>query len=129
MSTTTEAIIAQIDGEIAAKLAEVAKLQAARKALKGGVTGSNGTTPDPAPKKARKSKERAPTGALEEAMQQALKAKPGMTNGEIRAALEKDGYKWSLSPLHVGKRLTGLLEGKKITAKPDGHLRRYYPVK
>lgn len=116
-------ILLKIDEQIAHHLAEVARLQAARKAL----SGRNGVAAPAGPKKAPA--RRAPPHALEDAVEKLLAAKPGQTNGEIRKALAKDGYEFALTPLHVGKRLSALVEEKHLRVKLDGNLRRYYPVK
>lgn len=121
-----EEILIKIDEEIAALLAEVARLQAARKALRGG-SGMMGPTLTRA--KDEPPTRRAPKGALEAAMLKTLKAHPGLTNQEIRGQLAKDGYRFALSSLHVGKRLMALVEAKKLTVKLDGALRRYHAAK
>lgn len=119
-------LIAQIDQQIAEYEAELKKLKTARAALSGGngmtaarvsTAGANG--------KAR----RAPPGHLEDEMEKVIKAHPGLTNGDVRARLTKAGYAYSLTPLHVGKRLSALVDGKRLTVKLDGNLRRYHPAK
>jgi len=69
---------------------------------------------------------RAPVGELKKQILAALKAngKP-MTNHELRTYLESHGYKWSLTPLHVSKTLTGLVREKKIKGEGSIVNRRY----
>jgi hypothetical protein len=120
-----ENILAQINAEIASHLAAVARLQAARKAL----GGSNGTKPVPGAPKPTAAKSRAPSGALEEAMKKVVATTPGLSNSEIREKLKADGYRWSMAPLYVGKRLSALAGAKELKVKLDGNKRRYYPAK
>jgi hypothetical protein len=142
-----DAIIAQLDKEIAAIKGRLHALEAMRKARTLFLNGDANTkvgalvaavTGLPPPtgvydalmkRQAAEAKERAPKGALEEAMLKAIAAKPGLTNGEVRAALKKSGYKYALGSLYVGKRLVRLVEAKRLTVKLDGSERRYYPVK
>jgi hypothetical protein len=120
-----ENIRKQIAAEIALKRSELKALETAFTAL-GGV---NGTKPAPAAGKPVAAKDRAPDGALESAMLGAIEAKPGMTTAELVKKLRGGGYKWSLSPLYVGKRLTKLADKKKVEIKMDKHLRRFHPAK
>ena len=70
---------------------------------------------------------RAPAGELERAIIAVLSKGDKLTNGEIRASLEKQGYGYSLTPLHVSKTLTKLLKEEK-RIKAEGHKwdRRYF---
>jgi hypothetical protein len=122
-------LIAQLDKEISATRAQLQALETARKAL----AGVNGTSPAPsAPRAANATgapQKRAPAGYLEDAMEKAIKAKPGLTNGDVRKTLEKSGYAFSLTPLHIGKRLSAMVEEKRLSLKLDGNKRRYFPAK
>jgi len=123
-------LITEIDRQIAVHETELRKLRTARTAL----SGLNGT---PASIPRGKSggylikipAKRAPAGHLESEMEKAIRAKPGQTNQQVRAVLTKAGYPYSLSPLHVGKRLSALVDDKRLRVALDGNLRRYHPAK
>ncbi len=119
-------LVAEIDRQIAHHEAALAKLRTARNAL----AGLNGTAEQvsPAGKKPGE-RRRAPPGALEDAMEKAIRAKPGMVNGEVGAAIVKAGYAFPVTSLHRGKRLSAMVDEKRLTVKLDGNLRRYYPAK
>lgn len=68
---------------------------------------------------------RAPKGALEAAIRSVLKHKGKLVNREIRARLQKAGYKFSLDPLHVGKTLAAMVDVKELTLAHDGIRREY----
>jgi hypothetical protein len=67
---------------------------------------------------------KAPTGTLENAI---LSLKPqGMTNGEVRTALQAQGYQYSLKPEMVRQRLVKLTKGKSaqlVAEKKGGEVR------
>lgn len=118
-------LIAQLEQELARLRREAGAIETALNALrpiKLAAPLPNGSKPATPSKKA-------PPGALEDAIEKALKAKPGLTNGEVRAALSKANYAYSLTPLHVGKRLVAMVEETRLKMKPDGNKRRYYPAK
>lgn len=125
-------LISQIDQQIAHHEAEAKKLRAARALLASGPNGAAsariprgkpGGMVITAPVK------RAPAGFLEAAMEKAVRAKPGMTNGEVGKALEKEHYPYPVTPLHRGKRLSAMVEEGRLTRKTEGTLPRYYPAK
>jgi hypothetical protein len=121
-----ERLIAEIDKEIAAKRKDLEALTRARAAL----AGSNGTSPRRSPAKAAPNgRKRAPRGYLEEQMIKVLKAEPGLTNGDVRARLTKASYPYSLSALHVGKRLMALADAKKLKFEVKDGRYYYSPLK
>jgi hypothetical protein len=127
----SQELIIQLDKEIAVTAARLDALRAARTSLSGVVPvkiAPGAATSTPTPKKPAKANERAPVGFLEDAMAKAIVAKPGMDSGEIREALAAARYPYSISPLHVTKRLTKGI-GKRWKMKEDGNTRRFYPVK
>jgi hypothetical protein len=60
---------------------------------------------------------RAPKGALEAAILAAVEGGGGLVNREVRAKVKQSGYKFSLSPLHVGKTLTRMVQAKALSVK------------
>jgi hypothetical protein len=119
------ALIAQLEQELARLRREAEGIETALNALrpvKVSAPKVNGARPATGSKKA-------PPGALEDAMDKAIRAKPGLTNGEVRSALAKAGYAYSLTPLHVGKRLSAMVAEKRLSMKLDGNKRRYHPTK
>jgi hypothetical protein len=118
-------LVKQIEAEIEQRELELAALRAALKVFTAPAVPSPSTNGE----KPTEDRQRAPKGALEEAMVKAIAAKPGLSNGELRTRLKKDGYAWSLTPLHVGKRLSALVSEKRLTVQLDGNARRYFPVK
>jgi hypothetical protein len=120
-------LVAQIDAQLAYHEAEAKKLRAARALL----AGRNGAPPAAAPRAGGPGKpvKRAPPGHLEDEMEKVIRAKPGQTNQQVRAALAKAAYAYALTPLHVGKRLSAMVDDKRLTVKLDGNLRRYHPAK
>jgi len=121
----SSSLIAELQKEIAAAEESARRLPALKAAL-AALTGSNGGA---APQKPGPKARRAPPGHLEDEMEKVIKAHPGLTNLEVRTRLEKGGYAYSLSSLHVGKRLSGMVDDKRLTVKLDGNKRRYYPAK
>lgn len=120
-------LVAQIDERIAHHEAELTKLRTARAAL----AGLNGA---PASSPAVKTRgvvitKRAPPGSLEDAMEKAIRAHPGLTNGEVGAALDRAKYPFPVTSLHRGKRLAAMVKEKRLTRKTEGTLPRYYPAK
>lgn len=111
----TDAIVAQLDKEIATTETRLAALRTARAAL------SEGAGPDARPAKAATPQKRAPQGHLEQAIKAALAGNTkGLPNGDLRAKLAKEGYAFSLTPLHVGKTLTRMVGDKELVADKSG---------
>jgi hypothetical protein len=103
-------IITQIEAEIAALESRLTALRTAHGALTG--------------LKAQKlstASKRAPAGALEQAIEGVLKQGGHLGNGAIRAKLEAAGYAYSLTPLHVGKTLSRMVEAKKLKVEHKGN--------
>jgi hypothetical protein len=67
---------------------------------------------------------KAPNGTLQAAI---IKALPGkkLTNGELRAALEKKGYTYSLRPELVRQTLVNMRKAKQVVTEKDGAEVRY----
>jgi hypothetical protein len=116
-------IVSQLDQEIARVKKELHRLGAARAALVGSPSPAKSGTSPSAPRK--RTPKRAPTGHLENAIEKLLVAEPSLANGEIRTKLKAAGYEYSLRPQHVGKRLTSMIDDKRLVAKQDGYRRLY----
>ncbi len=102
-------IVSALQKERERTATELASLDAALAALR------NGAAPRvPAPDRGSR-RVKAPSGELTSAILQAVRRGP-KTNGEIRAALKRNGYPFSLDPMHISKTLqrlskTGQLKG------------------
>lgn len=73
---------------------------------------------------------KAPKGTLREHILKVLsKANRPLKNGDIRALLAKSGYEYSLSPLHVTKKLIGLHAEKKVKRVGEGTKAAYLIVR
>lgn len=100
---------------------EIDKLQAVKTAMEHAMnrtgTGSRQSPVTP--------RTRAPKGALEAAIKAALATKGGLVNREIRARLLKASYPHSLTPLHVGKTLSRMVDDKELKLDHVGHRVEY----
>lgn len=83
------------------------------------------SSPSPTPKGPTNGRQRAPRGSLPDAIKAVLKAKPGMTNAEIRTAIAATGYAWPMGGIHVSKNLLKLVADKEIISKQTGKIFRY----
>jgi hypothetical protein len=100
---------------------EIKKLQNVEAALMG--VAVLPSVPGPKQKPAP-SRQKAPNGTLQAAI---LKALPGkkLTNGELRSALEKKGYTYSLRPELVRQTLVKMRKDKEVVLERDGGEVRY----
>ncbi len=111
----------QMMQETLAKIsAEIARLQAVENTLRAALSQQAVKT---APRAIRGP--RAPSGALEQAIREALKGRGGLVNREIRAKLVKAKYPYSLDPLHIGKALAAMAEAKELKLALKGNRREY----
>lgn len=115
-------IIAQLDAEIRHAEKDLASLQKARSALVG---------PETQPKavavvaiKAKGGK-RAPPGYLEQEMEKLVEANPGITSKGMVEKLKSIDYPYAASRLHVGKRLSAMVNAKRLGVRLDGNERHY----
>jgi hypothetical protein len=119
MSNELNRALAELDKLEAELTTKLEAVRAAKKALGGSLVDSGGNSLSSVQKPV-KGRKRAPAGSLKIAIKAVLKKKPGMTNAEIRKAVKKTGYKWSVDDLYVSKSLTQLKAAKEILLSHNG---------
>lgn len=102
--------------------AEIQKLQAVESALMGVTTLPSVPR---AKEKPAPSRQKAPNGTLQTAITKLLSHGKKLTNGEIRAALEKQKYEYSLRPELVRQTLVKMKKNKEVVGVEDGGEVRY----
>lgn len=118
-------LVAQIEKEISQHRARIADLEAAKGLiLKGTTTPAAPKSPARAASPAKK-RVRAPARALEVAILEVLKATPSLKNSEIRSALKKSGYPYSMGGPQVSKTLTKMSGAKMVVGAAVGADTKY----
>ena len=72
-----------------------------------------------------KPRQRGPAGALQQAIKEALKRHPKLTNAQLREAILAHGYPFSLKPGHVSKCLVKMFAAKEVVEVPHSNPRQY----
>lgn len=110
----------KIDSDYRAHLSkEIARLTLIRDAIDQAAPTPAVQPNKPTPKPAKLKGIRAPKGHAEEAVLGVLGA-TGLVNGEVRAKLKAQGYKYSLHPLQMGKALNRLADQGKAVKQTNG---------
>lgn len=124
MSTTPTAedtlkeSLARLEAQEATLCAELTKVRAVKQAILKALAGSIPAGVGQHTK--------APTGSLKTALLRVLAAsKQPLANSDMRAALEKEGYAFSLTPLHVTKTLIRLAKSKQVIQLGSGKQTKY----
>lgn len=68
---------------------------------------------------------RAPAGTLPAKVLDVLDRQRAMSNSEIRAAIKRTGYPYSLLPIHVTKTLIALLSKRRVVRHGEGAAAKY----
>lgn len=121
-------IIAQLDTEIRQLEKDLASLQKARSALVGPEPQLKAVAV-PKPEKpaivANGDEKRAPAHYLEQEMAKLVEANPGVTSKGMVNKLKAIKYPYSVSRLHVGKRLSKMVKLNELAVSLKGNERHY----